>query len=158
MKPSTIIKAGFLVGTLDIIAACTQFYIKTGKNPEIVLKYIASALFGKEAMSSGIKMSVVGLLLHYTIAFIFTVFFFWIYPKLKFLSPSDQVIRAGLNIFLTAVLYCLFVWTIMNEVVVPLSKITARPFSWPGAAQAAAILIVCIGLPLSLIASKNKQV
>ncbi len=148
MKPSTIIKAGFLVGTLDIIAACTQFFIKTGKNPEIVLKYIASALFGKEAMNSGVMMSVVGLLLHYAIAFIFTVFFFWIYPKIKILS---------INIFLTAVLYGLFVWTIMNQVVVPLSKIPARPFSWPGAAQAAAILIVCIGLPLAVLAKRKTK-
>lgn len=114
----------------------------------MVLKYIASALFGKEAFSSGVTMSIVGLLLHYTIAFSFTVFFFWIYPKLKFLS---------INIFLTAVLYGLFVWTIMNQVVVPLSKIPERPFSWSGAAQAAAILIVCIGLPLTVIAKRKTK-
>lgn len=35
MKISKILAAGLLVGALDISAACMQYYIKTGKSPEM---------------------------------------------------------------------------------------------------------------------------
>ena len=46
------IKAGFIAGTLDITAACIQTYIKVGKGSDAVLKYLASAVFGKDAYTS----------------------------------------------------------------------------------------------------------
>jgi hypothetical protein len=147
MSSSKIIKAGFIAGTLDICAASIQYYIKTGKGPENVLKFIASGVFGKDAFSGGHLMSACGLLLHYIIAFAFTVFFFFLYPRLKFLS---------VNLFLTALLYGIFTWLVMNRVVLPLSNTPALPFSWLGAAIAAGILTLCIGLPLAIIAGKEK--
>jgi hypothetical protein len=51
----TVFLSGLLVGTLDITAALVQFYIKTGKDPLIVPKYIASAVFGKMPMQWAIK-------------------------------------------------------------------------------------------------------
>ena len=146
MKFSKIITAGLIAGTLDISAACIQYYIRTGKGPENVLKFVASGVFGKDAFTGGLLMSLCGLLFHFLIAFGFTTFFFFIYPRLKFLS---------FNIFLTAVLYGVFVWTAMNRVVLPLSNTPALPFTWAGAATAAGILIVCIGLPLAIIAKND---
>ena len=75
MNLKLIIKAGLIAGSLDIIAAFLNFYFKTGKNPTIVLKYTASAIFGKDAVTGGNGMALTGLLLHYIIAFIFTIFF-----------------------------------------------------------------------------------
>src|SRR5688500_17155151 len=66
----TILFSGLLVGSLDITAALVQFYIKTGKDPLIVLKYIASAVFGKDAYAGGNKMAIYGLLFHFIIAFL----------------------------------------------------------------------------------------
>lgn len=141
----TIALSGLLVGSLDIIAALIQFYIKTGKDPLIVLKYIASAIVGKEAFSGGTPMAVVGLLLHFVIAFAWTISFFWIYPKLKLQT---------LNTILTGVLYGIFIWLIMTRVVVPVTKATTSAFDWKQAAIAALILIAAIGLPLSFIAAR----
>ncbi len=146
MKISKIIAAGLLVGTLDISAACLQYYIKTGKSPENVLKFVASGVFGKEAFTGGLLMSLCGLLFHFLIAFCFTTFFFFIYPRLKFLS---------FNVFLTAVLFGVFTWTVMNRIVLPLSYTPPIPFTWASAAIAAGILTLCIGLPLSIIAKKE---
>jgi len=146
MKFSKIITAGLIAGTLDISAACIQYYIRTGKGPENVLKFVASGVFGKDAFTGGLLMSLCGLLFHFLIAFGFTTFFFFIYPRLKFLS---------FNFFLTAVLYGVFVWTVMNRIVLPLSNAPALPFTWTGAATAAGILIVCIGLPLAIIAKND---
>jgi len=141
----TIALAGFLDGTLDIIAALTNFYIKTGKDPLIVLKYIASAVFGKEAYSGGNIMAAWGLLLHFLIAFIWTIFFFLIYPKLKILS---------FNRIVTGIVFGIFIWVVMNRVVVPMSKASVGAFDLKQAIIAVLILIGAIGLPLSFIAHK----
>lgn len=148
MKWSVIIKAGLLAGTLDISAACVQYYMKTGNNPDYVLKYVASGAFGKDAFTGGIAMSMAGLFFHYLIAFSFTLLFFFLYRRLAFLSVNKVV---------TAILYGTFIWVVMNLIVVPLSKIPPRPFSISGSLVAAGILIVCIALPLTLIAGKKSK-
>jgi DNA segregation ATPase FtsK/SpoIIIE-like protein len=79
---STIIKAGLIVGTLDILSAFLYYFIRTGdKNVFIVLKAVAGGLFGKKAFSGGNEMLIAGLILHFIIAFAFTIFFFWLFPK-----------------------------------------------------------------------------
>ena len=139
----TVILSWLLVGSLDILAALIRFYANTGKDPLIVLKYIASAVFGKVAYTGGTMMAVYGLLFHFLIAFIWTVFFFFIYPRLRMLSWNRLV---------TGILYGIFIWLIMSHVVVPLSKASTGHFKWKEAIIAALILIGAIGLPLSFIA------
>jgi hypothetical protein len=113
-----IIKAGVIVGTLDILAAFIYYFIKTGgKNPIDILKFIASGIFGKEAYSGGKMMILSGLILHYVIAFTFTIFFFWLFPKITIFSKYK--ILAGVS-------YGIFIWVVMNLVVVPLSNIPNR--------------------------------
>src|SRR5262245_36159034 len=141
----TVLLSGLLVGTLDITAALVQFYVKTGKDPLIVPKYIASAIFGKDAYAGGNQMVVYGFLFHYLIAFIWTLLFFLIYPKLKLQSWH----RVG-----TGILYGIFIWIIMNRVVVPMSKASVSAFNLKQAIIAALILIAAIGLPLSFIAHR----
>jgi len=141
----TIITAGLIAGSLDILTACVQYYIKTGKDPVNVLNFVASGVFGKDALTGGTMYAVLGLLFHYLIAFAFTLFFFWVYPRWKALS---------FNKYLTAVGYGLFAWVIMTRIVLPLSQAPKIPFHIKPAMIAAAILICMIGLPLSLIIGK----
>ena len=136
-----ILLAWLTAGTLDITAACTQYYIKTGKGPGGVLRYVASAVFGKEASAGGTTMAAWGLLFHYIIAFLFTLFFFWIYPWLN-LGKWNKII--------TGLVYGTFVWLVMNLIVVRLAM-GPHPIVLKNAAIAMAILMVCIGLPISLI-------
>lgn len=143
----TILGAGLLVGTLDIVTACTHYALRTGKNPVAVLRFVASGVFGQDAFT-GSLMPIWGLLVHYLIAFSFTVLFFWLYPRLRLFS---------LNKYLLAVLFGLFVWTVMNLLIVPLSNTPKGPFNWSSALQNMAILIVMIGLPLSLIAARQRE-
>ena len=148
-----ILAAGFVAGTLDITAACTQYYIKTGKGPAGVLRYVASGIFGRPALSGGDAMAAWGLLFHYLIAFLFTIFFFLVYPRIPLLSKNKVV---------TGLVYGLVVWAVMNLVVVPISAVPQGPFKLKNAAIAATILMFCIGLPISLIIgkyySKDRQV
>jgi hypothetical protein len=145
----TILGAGFLVGSLDIIAALVQFVIKTNKNPVIVLQYIASAVFGPAAYGSK-QMAVWGLLFHFMIAFGWTLLFFLLYAKLRLLSWNRVV---------TGVLYGIFIWMMMTQLILPLTKINQGPFDVTQATIAVLILIGAIGLPLSFIAHRyfNKR-
>jgi hypothetical protein len=139
-----ILKAGLIVGTFDILAAFIHYFIKTGDNPLNILKFIASGIMGDEAFSGDKLVFVSGLILHYFIALAFTAYFFWLFPSLKFLVK---------NKILTGVIYGIFIWAVMNLLVVPLSKIPTRPINIPNAIIAASILIVCIGIPLSFMAA-----
>jgi hypothetical protein len=144
-KTSAILLAGFVAGTLDIIAACTQYYINTGKGPGNVLRYIASGVFGKKAFAGGMPMAAWGLFFHYVIAFGLTIFFFWLYPKIKWMSK---------NIILTGIIYAIFAWVVTTRIIVPLSNTPPPPpFDISKAAIAILILILFIGLPIALIIS-----
>jgi len=143
----TILLSGLLVGTLDILSAFVDYYTATGKNPLAILPYIASGVFGKSVLTdASTGMMVMGLLFHYFIAFSFTVFFFWLYSKTRLL-PANWI--------LSGFVYGIFIWVIMNLIVVQLSGVPHGPVSamkFNKIIKSALILICMIGLPLSFIA------
>jgi hypothetical protein len=71
--------------------------------------------------------------------------FYYLYPRMKVLTA---------NKFIVGLLYGIFVWCVMNLIVVPLSQIPARPFQLQGAVINAVVLMFMIGLPISLMANK----
>ena len=139
---SVILKAWLLAGSLDIIAACTYYSLRTGNAPIRVLKFVASGVFGADAIQGDSGYAIYGLLFHYLIAFIFTVFFFIVYPYIRLFWE---------NRWLTAFVYGIFVWLVMNRIVLPLSATPRGPLNWQQAAIGALILVCMIGLPLSFI-------
>ena len=143
--PQAIILTGLVAGILDGTAAVISFIIKTGKDPAIVFKYIASAVFGKTAYTTP-GMVGLGILFHFCIAFIFTIIFFFLYPRISWI---------GKNKFLAGVLYGIVVWAIMNQLVVPMSQAAQQPFVLKNAIISMLILICFIGIPISLMANKH---
>jgi Na+/proline symporter len=139
--------AGLLVGTADILAAFASFYINTGKNPlTLVSKYIASGVFGTPALKGGAEMIALGLLFHYVISFLFTIFFFWLYKKWRVMSR---------NWIVTGIVYGVFTWLVMTQLVLPLSNTPGKPDgSIARKLISILILVTMIGLPLSYIAKR----
>jgi hypothetical protein len=134
-----VLLTALVAGTLDGLAAV----IFLGKmNFMGVFQYIASAIFGTEAFAGGIKTALIGLVLHYFIAFSFTLVF-------TIVSTKTPVLRK--NIVLSGIIYGIVVWTIMTLLVVPLTKIPTAPFNYERAILNAVILIFCIGLPISYL-------
>ncbi|MGI8951823.1 MAG: hypothetical protein ACR2FN_09600 [Chitinophagaceae bacterium] len=144
-KISVILWTGLLVGTLDISAAIINYTLSYQKNPVRVFQFIASGVFGKEAFSGNSSMIFYGIIFHYLIAFTFTIFFFFIYPKINFLLK---------NIVITSIIYGVFIWIIMNLVIVPISNTPKFPFNLFHAIINMIILIAAIGLPLAYSAKK----
>src|SRR5690554_1214577 len=135
-----LLKAGLLVGTLDILAAFLHYYVKTHNNPIAVLHYIASGAFGDEAYEDGLSMALWGLLFHFLIAFSFTGLFFWLYR----FWPAFR--RLGVFV---CIAYGVFMWSVTQFLVIPLSRIPdTSTIRFSNAAPAIGILVVCIGIPL----------
>ena len=89
-------------------------------------------------------IAVIGLLFHYLIANIFSAFYFLIYPKIKFLHWNKVT---------NAIIYGIFVWLVMNLLVVPLSRAQHFPFNIRNAILEVFILIICVGIPITIMAS-----
>ena len=140
-----IFKTTLIAGSLDIIAACTQAWLAKGTKPDIILKYIASGVFGKDAFAGGTGMILSGLLFHFMIAFACTLAYFLLYPKLKLLHW---------NIFFSSLLIAIIAWTVTTRLIIPLSQIKQPPFDLAKALIAVSILYVCIGIPVSYFAKR----
>ena len=140
MLNKAIFKTGLLAGSLDIMAACISAYIVNGVKPDRVLKYIASGVFDEKAFSGKLGMMAWGLFFHFVIAFACTAIFFILYPKLKFLQRG---------IFLNSILIAVIAWLVTNLVIIPLSHVPTPLFTVAGVVRAIAILVLCIGLPIS---------
>jgi hypothetical protein len=136
----TILWCGFLVGWLDIIAAFINTWFPYHVGPIVVLRFIASGLLGRAAFGGGKEMAVYGLIIHFLIAYTFTIFFFMVYPRMKILAK---------NWILTGVVYGILIWIVMNLIVVPITLIPKGHFQPAQVAIGMGILVFMIGLPLS---------
>ena len=146
MKPfyKTVLQTWLLAGTLDILSAYVHLFIRTNEISKTLFHYIAGGALGLEnAMQGGWGVVLLGIFFHYFIAFAFTLFFFLIYQRLNLYSMNKYVV---------GLLYGLFVWFIMNVVILPLTKLPPRPFNPENALINALILMVLVGLPISISA------
>jgi hypothetical protein len=140
-----ILWTALIAGSLDIAAAMLKYFLSTGKDPTAVLRFIASGVLGRDAFSGGILSALFGLLLHFIIAGSWTALYFFLFPRLQFLSR---------NKYLSGILYGIIVWCGMNLVVLPFSRVAMRPFDLFNAIEGIVILMVCIGIPVSLSAHR----
>ena len=141
-----ILVGGLVAGTLDITAACIHAYLKNNVSPGRVLKYIASAVFGKDAYSGGTIMNAWGLFFHYLIALGLAAFFVFLYQRWSLLSK---------NIVVSGLLYGIFAWVVTTRFIIPVfSTLKPQPFVLKNAIVAIVILMFCIGLPIALITKK----
>jgi hypothetical protein len=116
-----ILVGGFIAGVLDITYAIV-FSGFRGVSAVRVLQSVASGLLGSAASEGGLSTAVLGLFLHFFIAFSIAAIFYAASRRLPFLTR--QAVLSGL-------LYGIVVYGVMNLVVLPLSayprKITFTP-------------------------------
>lgn len=139
---TAIILTIFLAGTLDICAAFLNSFIRSGTKPIIVLQYIASGVLGQNSFSMGWVSGAAGLLFHFIFVTVWTLLFFLVYPRLGILYQNKVVI---------GIVYGLFIWLVMNLVVVPLSHTPEIPFQISHVILGIIYVILCVGLPISIM-------
>ena len=142
-----VLRTTLVAGTLDIISAHVDQTIRTGSFPTKMFYAIAGGAIGlQRAFTSGKGILLLGIFIHYFISFLFTLFFFLVYPAVKKVSP---------NKFLNGFLYALFVQSVMTFLVMPLTAFPKKPFVFTfDTVIGILIFTVVFGLPISLMTDK----
>ncbi len=139
---SAVLLIGCTVWLLDGAAAVITAYARGGVSPDRVFKYISSSVMGMQAFKGGAAAVWLGVFLHFVVALSCSALFFFAYPKLWFLQR---------NKWLTGCIYGLFVWVVMNLVIVPLTAVPPSKFNLAAAVTGWLIHMVCVGLPIVLL-------
>jgi len=135
-----ILLAGSLSGVLDITAAFVTAGLR-GASPVRVLQYIASGLFGPDALNGGFPTAALGMCLHFLIAFGASAVYYAASRKLGFLV--QQAIAWGPA-------YGIAVYLFMNLVVLPLSAIPKPRYTVASVVTGLVVHMLCVGLPISM--------
>jgi hypothetical protein len=139
-----ILWGGLICGTMDITAAITV-YGQFGLKPVPLLQGIAAGLLGSRAMQGGAATALLGLICHYTVAFLAAATFVGVARFWSF--PVEHFIIAG-------ILYGPIVYFFMQLVVLPLSNAHRRPFSVKMMVIGLIIHVICVGLPITIAANR----
>ena len=138
-----ILVATLVAGTLDILSACVYTLI-AGRAPITMLKGLASAILGNEAVKGGIGVALVGLLLHFAIMAVMVAFFVIAASRLSVLKT---------HWLLAGIAYGIGLWAVMNLIVLPL-RFGWHPFTPLGLAEHFFSHIVLVGIPIAWFARR----
>ena len=134
---------GLAAGALDMAYALGSVAAK-GRDPTNVLRAIASGIFGRDAFHGGAAMAALGLTLH----FLMTLVMAWTFVA---------AIRGGLASLrryplMSGPLYGAGIYLVMQEVVLPLSRVPLRDPRPPINFMDLAVHMFLVGLPIALAA------
>lgn len=137
-----------LCGVLDITAACIQAWIQARRPPAMVLKGVASALWGRAALAAGPGMAAIGLAMHFAVALTATLVFYALSRRVAFLRTAPLLVVGPL--------YGMVVFAAMNYGTLPAlswvrSLYLGTPPRWPGPMSwpQLGIHLICVGLPIA---------
>ena len=151
MKPflKTVLLTGLFVGVTDIMAAHIHVWIQSGNFPTKVFQYIAGGALGLEtSMKGGVGIALIGVFFHFFIATFWTLFFFVIFSRLKFLH---------FNKYIVGMLYGFFVGACMTFLVLPLTALPDSPFVFSKAIVGWIILGTVLGIPIAVSAQQYRE-
>jgi hypothetical protein len=125
---------GLVAGALDLTQACILFGAK-------IPLVIAAGLLGRQALQGGIATYILGVLLHFFIAFSVAAIYYAASRRLVFLKEHPLV--CGL-------FYGAAVEVVMGYIVLPLSALHERgPYELHDVLQGLLVHMVVVGLPIS---------
>jgi hypothetical protein len=141
---AAIFYAGLLCGVMDISAAFITWYPK-GIMPARILRGVAAGALGPKSMSGGWHTALLGLAIHFFIAFTAATVFYIVSRKLTFMVRQP---------FIYGPVYGVLVYTFMYWVVMPLSARPPGKFSLFNTVIAIITHIICVGTPIALVESR----
>lgn len=132
LKP--ILAGGLIAGTLDMTAALILY-------GWAVPRAIAAALLGRHALEGGVGVWVLGILLHYSVAFSAAAVYCFASLRLDFMKRHFVV---------CGMFYGIAVYLVMNFIVLPVSALhSAGPYKLYVLIQGLLIHMLIIGLPIA---------
>lgn len=145
----TIVYGGFAVGVLDMLDPIIFWYLRTGAKPIRIFQSVAAGLLGAEARNGGWKTAVLGLVLHFFIAFAIATVYYLASLKLPMLFQMPAF---------SGMLYGVIVYFIMNYAVIPLSYARRPSFSVAVFLNGVIGHALLVGLPIALVAWRSAKI
>jgi hypothetical protein len=115
---SRLIRAGLFTGVSDAIwAMVLQVFIYHRGSAASVWRGVASVLVGKDALTGGVPATLLGLVMHFSVAFAWSAVFLLLVTRSHWLRA---VLDSPYGVLKVAAVYGPFIWIVMSCVVIPL--------------------------------------
>jgi uncharacterized membrane protein YagU involved in acid resistance len=121
MPSSRLLRAGLLTGVVDGLFATVQSLI-AGSTVTRLWQGVASVLLGKSAFAGGTRTALIGVLMHFAVAFAWSAVFLLLVSRSASLR---RVLASRGGIIKVALVYGPLIWVVMSCAVIPL--LTHRP-------------------------------
>jgi hypothetical protein len=144
---NAILYGGLAVGVLDGLAAVILTILRGG-SPSRMFQGIASGLIGRASFQGEWATVLLGVSLHFLIAFIWAAIYYGASLKMP------ALIRRAL---ICGPIYGVVVYFAMQIIVLPLSAIRKPPLSFAAPLQGIIVHILCVGLPIALFARRSAK-
>jgi hypothetical protein len=138
---------GLIAGTLDI-SENLIFNSFRRITPHMIFQYIASGLFGMKAFSAGMTSVILGVAVHYSIAFTWTAIYY---------AASRRITLLLRRPIICGLLYGGLVYVSMTFIVLPLTRVphSTKAITLTARINAIAALLFCIGLTIALLVRRT---
>ena len=114
---SRLVRAGLLTGVTDGLFACVLSAGFYGSTVTRLWQGVAGTLLGKAAFDGGTATALVGVLMHFGVAFGWSAVFLALYER----SPGvRRLVASPHGVMKVAAVYGPFIWLVMSLVVIPL--------------------------------------
>lgn len=117
-----LLRAGLLTGLSDGLFACVLFTGFYGASLAQLWQGVAATVLGRDAVGGGLGPAVVGVAIHFGVAFGWSAVFLALFgasPRLRALTSSTR------GIVLVAAVYGPLIWAAMSLIIIPL--VVGRP-------------------------------
>ncbi len=144
-RMQAIAVGGLAVAVLDAVDALVAYKLAFGMSPLAIYQFVASGLLGQAAYAGGVPAALLGLLVHFLVAFIAAAVFVLASERLPGLRR--KAVAWGLG-------YGVLVFLVMGFVVIPLSRIPPSPPTLPLLLNGLLGHALLVGLPIALAARR----
>ncbi len=114
---SRLLLAGLLTGVIDGLFASVQSVFFNGSTVTRLFQGVASTLLGREALEGGTPTALIGVLMHFGVAFGWSAVFLLLVMRSAWIR---RVLSSRYGIVKVAAVYGPFIWMVMSLVVIPL--------------------------------------
>jgi hypothetical protein len=113
---SRLVRAGLLTGVTDGLFATVQSVL-SGSTVTRLWQGVASVPLGPSALEGGTRTALIGVLLHFCVAFWWSAVFLFLYDRS---ARIREVVSSRFGALKVASVYGPFIWLVMSVVVIPL--------------------------------------
>ena len=127
-RMSRLVRAGLLTAVTDGLFATVQSAVTSGSTVLRLWQGVASTVLGKAAFDGGVPTALLGVLMHFCVAFAWSAVFLFVVMRSSWVRRRVASTSGVIGI---ATLYGPFIWLFMSLIVIPLllhrpPKITSR--------------------------------